>query len=151
MENNPLHQSLDEVMDAMSESQQLHALEQQFPYLFTKAALFLEQGAETYRSTDFFHEPKTIDPEELTILAVGCSQLCMGKGLKESDPLTELGVTGFYQLMQMMHFQPTSRTTKRGIYIDEIRGTLDCISFRHAMDGRTSTLYNFCVYPKLED
>ena len=61
------------------------------------------------------------------------------------------GVTGFYQLMQMMHFQPTSRTTKRGIYLDEIRGTLDCISFRHAMDGRTATLYNFCVYPKLED
>lgn len=147
MENNPPHKSLDEVMDVMSESEQLHALDQQFPYLFTKAALFLEQGAVSYRTSDFFHEPKTTDPEELEVIANGCRQLCTGRGLRENAPFTELGVTGFYQLMRLLHFQPTSRKTQRGIYVDDVRGTLDCISFRHAMDGRTATLYNFCVYP----
>jgi len=151
MENNIPHKSLDEVMDAMSESQQLYALDQQFPYLFTKAALFLEQGAVSYRTSDFFQEPKTNDPEELDIIANGCRQLCMGKGLWDHAPFTQLGVTGFYQLMQLMHFQAASRKTQRGFYVDDLRGTLDCISFRHAMDFRTATLYNFCVYPKLED
>ena len=140
------HKSLDEVMDAMTEEQQLWALENQFPYMFTKAADYLNVGPEQYSKEDYFHLPKTTDPEELELIKQGCIQLCMGKGLYEDQPFTGLGVSGFYLLMGLFHFKSVSRKTKRGVFIDGQRGVLDCITFEHLMDGRCATYYNFCVY-----
>jgi hypothetical protein len=61
--------SLDEVMDTMSEEHQLQALDNQFPYLFTKAEVFLKVGPEVYRKEDFFGQPKTTDSEELEMIS----------------------------------------------------------------------------------
>ena len=150
MKENSNLKSLDEVMDAMSEEMQLFALDNQFPYLFTKAELFLQLGADVYRKEDYFHQPRTTDPEELDVLKNGCIQLCHGKGLTVEDPFTDLDVSGFNNLMRLFHFESESRKTRHGITINGQRGALDCITFKHAMDGRTATYFNFCVYPKFD-
>ena len=150
MGNNFELKSLDEVMDAMSEEHQLQALDNQFPYLFTKAELFLKVGPEIYRKEDFFGQPKTTDSEELEMIKNGCIQLCHGKGLSAENPFTDLDVSGFNNLMRLFHFESESRKTRHGITINGQRGALDCITFKHAMDGRTATYFNFCVYPKFD-
>jgi hypothetical protein len=142
--------SLDEVMDTMSEEHQLQALDNQFPYLFTKAEVFLKVGPEVYRKEDFFGQPKTTDSEELEMIKNGCFQLCHGKGLSAENPFTDLDVSGFNYLMRLFHFESESRKTRHGITINGQRGALDCITFKHVMDGRTATYFNFCVYPKFD-
>lgn len=143
---NSEYKTLDEVMDAMTEDQQLLAIENQFPYMFTKAAIYLSVGPEQYSKEDYFKLPKTTDTEELEWIKQGCIQLCMGKGLFEGNPFTGLGVSGFYLLMELFHFKSVSRKTKRGIFIGGQRGVLDCITFEHIIDGRPASYYNFCVY-----
>ena len=150
MGNNFELKSLDEVMDAMSEEHQLQALDNQFPYLFTKAELFLKVGPEVYRKEDFFGQPKTTDSEELEMIKNGCIQLCHGKGLSAENPFTDLDVSGFNILMRLFHFESESRKTRHGITINGQRGALDGITFKHVIDNRIATYFNFCVYPKFD-
>jgi hypothetical protein len=143
--------SLDEIMDPMPEEAQLLLLDNQFPYLHTKAVLFLRIGAEKYRKNDFFKQPPAdFDTEDIEILTNGCKQIMEGNGFTRETVFQDLNVGGFYALMRMFHFESISRETERGVVLDEQRGAIDKITFQHTMDGRKATLFNFCVYPKRE-
>ena len=56
--------SFDTHFEALPEALQLHALDQQLPYIATKAARYLEVGPEEYRNTDAFGQPATTDAED---------------------------------------------------------------------------------------
>lgn len=136
--------SIDEVMDSMSLELQMIALENQFPYIFSKAKLFIDKGVLQFRELDFFGQPATEDPEMITLIELGCNQILNGNGFSFETPLMDIGVNGFYDLMEMFHFECESRKSKYGITFQEKKGVVDCITFIHVVDARKATLYNFC-------
>ena len=130
--------------DQLSETLQLYALDQQLPYIATKAARYLEVGPEEYRNTDAFGQPATTDAEDLAAIQRGCAQLIECRGLHAEAPLTDLGVGGFYALMALFHFKMKGRTTAHGHVHDGQKGALDTITFEHTVSGMTATFLNFC-------
>ena len=136
--------SFDSHFEALTEELQRHALDQQLPYLVTKAARYLEVGPEEYRNTDAFGQPTTTNAAELAAIQRGCEQLIECKGLQAEAPLKDLGVGGFYALMALFHFKMKGRTTDHGHRHDGQYGALDTITFEHAVSGMTATLINFC-------
>lgn len=143
-----LTQQLDLIMNKKSDAENQILLDNQFPYIFTKAFRYLKIGPEKYRKQDFFKQPPIdLDSEELEVLTSGCKQILQGIGFSESEPFTNLDVSGFYNLMRLFHFQYTDRTTKHSFVLNNKKGILDCISFKHYVDdNRTCVLYNFCCY-----
>lgn len=136
--------SFDAHFDALPEALQLHALDQQLPYIATKAARYLEVGPKEYRNTDAFGQPATTEADELAAIQGGCAQLIECKGLHAEAPLTDVGVGGFYALMALFHFKMKDRTTAHGHVHDGQKGALDTIMFEHAVSGMTATFLNFC-------
>lgn len=136
--------AFDTHLEALPEALQLHALDQQLPYIATKAARYLEVGPEEYRNTDAFGQPATTDADELAAIQRGCQQLIECKGLHAEAPLTGVGVGGFYALMALFHFKMKDRTTAHGHVHDGQKGALDTITFEHAVSGMTATFLNFC-------
>lgn len=136
--------SFDEYFDQLSEALQLHALDQQLPYIATKAARYLEVGSEEYRNSDAFGQPATTDVDELAAIQSGCEQLIECKGLHAEAPLTDLGVGGFYALLALFHFKMKDRTTAHGHVHDGQKGALDTVTFEHAVSGMTANFLNFC-------
>ena len=136
--------AFDTHFEALSEALQLHALDQQLPYIATKAARYLEVGPDEYRNTDAFGQPATTEADELAAIRRGCEQLIACKGLQAEAPLTDVGVGGFYALMALFHFKMKDRTTAHGHVHDGQKGELDTITFEHAVSGMTATVINFC-------
>jgi hypothetical protein len=143
MEN--LDEQLNAIMDEKSDAENEILLDNQFPYLFYKAFLYLKIGPEKYRKDDFFKQPlEGSTQEELDFLTTGCNQIIQGFGFFKNEPFTGLSVSAFYSLMRLFHFQYLNKTTKYNFNLNDQKGILDCIMFKHAIDGRTCTLYNFC-------
>jgi len=132
--------------EALSEAKQLHALDQQLPYIATKAARYLEVGPDEYRKTDAFGQPTTKNADKLAAIHRGCKQLIECKGLFVEAPLTDVGVEGFYALMALFHFKMKNRTTDHSHVHDGQEGALDIITFEHAVSGLPVTFFNFCWY-----
>ena len=130
--------------EALPEALQLHALDQQLPYIATKASRYLEVGPEEYRNTDAFGQPATTDADELAAIRSGCTQLIECKGLHADAPLTDVGVAGFYALMGLFHFKMTDRSTAHGHVHQGVKGALDTITFEHVRSGMPATFINFC-------
>lgn len=140
-----IEKKLDLILDKLNKEEQLQLIENQFAYLFTKAELFLRLGPEKYRKTDFFKlPPLDSTSEELEILKLGCLQIIDGKGFSESSPLTDIDVSGLNQLMRLFHFESESRSTNYQYSFNELEGILDCITFRHIVDGRKAIIFNLC-------
>ncbi len=138
---------LDLIFDKLNDEEQIELIENQFIYLFTKAELFLRLGAEKYRKADFFLKPSLDSTlEELEKLKLGCIQITEGKGFSEVTPLTDMDVSGMYQLMRLFHFEVESRSTNYQYTFNGIKGILDCIIFKHVMDGRKAKIFNLCNY-----
>ena len=136
---------LDLILDKLNKEQQIHLIENQFIYLFSKAELFLRLGPEKYRKADFFKLPPLDSTlEELEILKLGCVQITDGKGFSESSPLTGIDVSGLNLLMRLFHFELESRSTNYQYSFNDLEGILDCITFKHIVDGRKATIFNLC-------
>jgi hypothetical protein len=143
--------AMNELFDSFTPEQETYAIENEFPYLFSKASSFLMIGAEKYRANDFFKQPPLdFDAEDIAILQHGCKQILAAVGMSSENPFTGMDVGGFYALMRMFHFEPIDRSTKHGKMFNEQKGAMDCITFKHMMDNRTCTYFNFCPYPKLD-
>ena len=144
-------EAMNELFDSFTPEQETYAIENEFPYVYSKASSFLEMGAEEYRANDFFKQPPLdFDEEDLAILQHGCNQILAGVGMSFENPFTGLDVDGFYALMRMFHFESIKRKTRHGQEFNDEKGAIDCITFKHAVDGRTCAYYNFCAYPKLD-
>jgi hypothetical protein len=138
---------LDIVFDAMDEKTCELAIENRFPYIFSKAESFLRLGAEKYRKGDFFQQPPAnFTEEDIALLKDGCEQILNAKGLTEENPFQNLDVSGFNALMRMFHFEPFQRSTKYQSVIEGKKGCLDKITFKHVMDETEVTYFNFCLY-----
>ncbi len=138
---------LDELFNSLTKEQQLDLLDNQFDYIFVKAYKYLQIDPISYRKDDYFKQPPVeLIADELSIIKSGCEQIIMGSGFSENTPLKNIGVSGFYNLMSLFHFKFENKKTKHGYVIEEIRGALDCIVFKHAMNNRRAKLYNFCAY-----
>lgn len=146
-ENMNSEEKLDLIFNKLNEDEQNRLLDNQFIYLFTKAELYLKLGAEKYRKDDFFHQP-SIDYTEndLELLKIGCIQITEGKGFSEQTPLHDIDVFGFSKLMKLFHFVSESRTTNYQFTNEGKSGALDCITFKHMMDDRTTQMFNFCCF-----
>ncbi|NDC76649.1 MAG: hypothetical protein EBZ67_02040 [Chitinophagia bacterium] len=149
-----LNDLMDEVMDGMSDDMEEMAMVNRFPYFFSKAYLFLQMGADAYRSRDAFGEPSTdLDAEDLALIESGCRQMMEGRGLTPEDPLRGLGIHGFYALFRLFHFSLVRQSVMPGE-----EGMLDRMRMRHMVDGGEVVYYNLVTYdpdgmelPKDED
>lgn len=138
-------QALDEVIRNFTEDEKQLMEANRFPYIFSKAWMYLKKGPNIYRKQDAFGEPSLdYEEEELQILAEGCNQILKGIGMTEEKPFTNLDVFGFYNLFRLFHFDYVSRKTNHSFIYDGKTGALDCITFEHAIDQSQIVYYNFC-------
>jgi hypothetical protein len=140
-----MNKQLQEVMDGMSPEYLAEAEENEFVYLFTKSFLYLRMGPEAYRRQDFFNRPaEDTDPSDLERIEAGCRQILGGVGFTKDRPLTGLGISGFYSLLNMFHFK-LHRQSIAG-RLEGRQGMLDRMEMYHVMDGRTCVLFNAVEY-----
>ncbi|MFM7683377.1 MAG: hypothetical protein ACKO7P_11630 [Bacteroidota bacterium] len=117
-----------------------------FSYIHAKAEIYLKLGPDLYRKKDFFQMPdKSWDKNEILLIETGCQQILQGKGLTAKNPLSGLGVGGFYNLLSTFHFKPKNRITKRLKKDGEIQ-FLDIIEFEHFVDQTIVTYCNLVAH-----
>jgi hypothetical protein len=134
--------SLNGVMDKMSEELQSLAMVNRFPYIFSKAELYLKIGPEKYRKADYFKLPdESLAQDELAIIESGCKQILEGKGLTKDNPFSGLDIQGFRQLFEVFHFEVTGHKASR-VEVDGKRRFVDAMFLRHAVDNTDITYYN---------
>ena len=88
--------------------------------------------------------PLNVATKDMESIRYGCEQIIEGRGFDQKTPLQGLGVSGFYRLMELFHFQFESRKTKYSFIYEEEKGALDIMTFTHQMDDRKATLFHFC-------
>ena len=138
-------EKIENVLSLMNSDDQEYCILNQFPYIFTKAELYLKIGPDKYRKEDFFQQPPlNLDTVDMESIRYGCEQIIEGRGFNYTTPLQGLGVSGFYRLMELFHFQFESRKTKYSFKYEEEKGALDIMTFTHQMDDRKATLFHFC-------
>ena len=138
-------EKIEKVLSLMNSDDQEYCILNQFPYIFTKAELYLKIGPDNYRKEDFFEQPPlNLDTVDMESIRNGCEQIIEGRGFDYKTPLQGLGVSGFYRLMELFHFQFESRKTKYSFIYEEEKGALDIMTFTHQMDDRKATLFHFC-------
>ena len=138
-------ETIEKVLSLMNSDDQEYCILNQFPYIFTKAELYLKIGPDKYRKEDFFQQPPlNVAAKDMESIRYGCEQIVEGRGFNFSTPLQGLGVSGFYRLMELFHFQFESRKTKYSFEYEEEKGALDIMTFTHQMDDRKATLFHFC-------
>ena len=134
--------TLDQVMDSLTEDLQRYAMENRFPYIFSKAELYLRLGPEKYRKADFFGVPRaSLSPEELAVIELGCKQVLEGKGLSREVPFTDLGIPGFRILFQLFHFEVKGHKAKKQV-IDGKTRFIDEMVLEHVMDQTEIRYFN---------
>ena len=141
--------SLDKLMDAWSDELQLLALDAMFPYIYTKAANYLEIGPVLYRESDAFKQPKSQDPIILEGLKKGCMQIIEGKGFSKEAPIEKISVAASYALMEMFHFRFMTRKSSYFVFIAEQKGVIDHMNFSHLIQKQMVTWHFFT--PKKKD
>ncbi|MSP70276.1 MAG: hypothetical protein EXR20_08390 [Bacteroidetes bacterium] len=138
-------EKIENVLSLMNSDDQEYCILNQFPYIFTKAELYFKIGPDNYRKEDFFQQPPlNLDTVDMESIRYGCEQIIEGRGFDYKTPLQGLGVSGFYRLMELFHFQFESRKTKYSFKYEEEKGALDIMTFTHQMDDRKATLFHFC-------
>ena len=135
----------DALLKSMSVADRVTALENRFAYIYSKARLFMKIKPEIYRKNDFFGQPPAeFDDEDIALMKYGCQQVLEGKGFKQENPFTGLGIVGFYALMSLFHFEACGRKTLHLHKHNGKKGMLDCITFRHMVDEHEVVYFNFC-------
>jgi hypothetical protein len=138
-------EKIETVLSLMNSDDQEYCILNQFPYIFTKAELYLKIGPDKYRKEDFFQQPPlNLDTVDMESIRYGCEQIIEGRGFNYTTPLQGLGVSGFYRLMELFHFQFESRKTKYSFKYEEEKGALDIMTFAHQVDDGKATLFHFC-------
>ena len=135
--------SLDKLMDAWSDELQLLALDAMFPYIYTKAANYLEIGPVFYSESDAFEQPKSQDLQILEELKKGCLQIIDGKGFSKEAPIEKISVAASYALMEIFHFRFVSRKSSYGAFLGAQKGIIDHMNFEHLMQKQMVTWHFF--------
>jgi len=134
------------LMNTMSNQKGEIALDNRFPYIHTKADLYLKIGPNKYRKQDFFNQPDiNLNQEELKIIEDGCKQILEGKGILKEEPFIGLGIGGFRILFHLFHFDTISHKAK-SVTIEGKKGMLDEMHLEHVMDKQEIIYYNWVQY-----
>lgn len=138
---------IEKLLSLMNPEDQEYSIANEFPYIFTKAEIYLSIGPENYRKEDFFNQPPASLPNaDMEAIRIGCEQILEGRGFNHKNPLVGLGVSGFYRLMELFHFQFKKRKTQYSFTNNGSKGALDIMTFHHRMDDRKVTLFHFCPH-----
>lgn len=130
-------------MNALSEEERNLFTENRFPYIFTKADLYLRIGPEKYRRQDFFGMLDIRwENDELEVISDGCRQILEGTGFTPEKPFIGLDVMGFSQLFSLFHFEEIGRETSKPV----AGKFLDKIKMSHVVEGGEVTYYNLVIY-----
>lgn len=114
-----------------------------FVYIRTKACTYLEKGPKEYSKEDYFHMPKKRDKKTLALIKSGAEQIIEWKGWNKENPLTKIGISGFYSLLATFHFNLVSQRTIPTENDDsKMYRILDEMTMKHAMTNETIVLYN---------
>ena len=113
-------------------------------YIHTKACIYLKEGPKKYRKEDYFHMPKSRSKKTLALIKSGMKQIAEWKGWNQENPLTKIGIKGFYSLMATFHFQLVSQKTIpiKNADDDKIYRILDEMTMKHVINNETIVLYN---------
>ena len=132
----------DILYDSFDELSKKSAEDNRFIYIYTKAYLLLKHGPVIYRKNDFFKMPQdSWDSQTIEGVMYGCKQILEGRGLVESNPFVDLGISVFYRLFEVFHYESINRKSKR-IKLNGISHFLDIIEFDHCFDESTVTYCN---------
>lgn len=116
-----------------------------FAYIQAKAQRYTQVGPDVYREGDFFNmPPENWTKEKAARLTSGMHQLAEGHGATKEDPLTGLGIPGFYELLAVLHFEFDLQMLIDGGGPNQC---LDRMIMRHRVDGRIVELYNLVDGP----
>jgi len=109
------------------------ARENHFAYIFSKAALFIKNGAEQYRVNDYYNYPLKSWNEEKLIL--GCNQIVYNtRGLSPELCLENMTKKEFENLFNLFHFEIS------GLEKTQYSGIVKGI-FKHKVEGYTIIMY----------
>lgn len=113
-------------------------------YIKYKANNYLKVGPARYRKRDALGEPSAgVEPEVLEAVRFGFEQIVNGAGFTEERPLRDVGISGLYALMRIVHFEVVSQSMT---FLSE-KEMLDRMEFRHVMDGDVVTVFNVVPLP----
>ena len=94
-----------------------------FTYIRGKAELYLKVGADNYRKRDACNMPLSAwDAEALERIRLGFEQIIDYKGYTPDEPLRGLGISGFYDMIQTLHFELISQSATKfeGDFLDKM-------------------------------
>jgi hypothetical protein len=132
-------EDLEELMKNLSAKDVRLLLDNRFPYIFTKAHYFLQDGPELYKKKDAFSLPDNsfskIDIEKITI---GCKQILTGKGFRKDLPMEGIGIRAFYKLLELFHFEMINQLA----YKIDTDKRLNKITFKHVKNNSKIVCYN---------
>lgn len=120
-----------------------------FVYIRSKACSYLTEGLNKYCKKDYYHMPKTQNKKILALIKSGMMQIVEWKGWNQENPLTKIGISGFYSLMATFHFQLVSRKTipiKKKKPSETHYYILDEMTMKHVFVNKTIILYNLVEY-----
>ncbi len=110
-----------------------------YGYIFGKATLYLKMKPEIYSKKDALGRPDPdLSEEELNLLRIGCCQIIEGKGKTPDNPLVDIGIHGFYLLIDLFHF----KLSMQSIVDSGENGILDRMECIHFVNGEELVLYN---------
>ena len=137
-----VNDNLKKVIQNMSKKEIELALQNRFPYIFTKAYYFLLQGPKTYSEKDALHLPdESFKDSDLKIVKIGCEQLIKGIGFSSYSPLSNIGVRGCNKLFKLFHFEMVEQM----VFKNNDGVSIDKMVFRHIVDQKKITYYNSVV------
>lgn len=134
----------------MSTSHRSKDLSPAYSNIKTKAQIYLKWGAARYRKGDSFSMPDANwEDDSLAAVKRGMEQILLDHGLCRQQPLTGLGIGGFYALAQTLHFQVTQQFASSC----ESGGFLDEMHLEHCVTGQPLVLFNrvFRSWDEYED
>ena len=133
---------LSTLLNSLNKEEQIIAEINRFPYIYSKAELFLKIGPEAYRKDDYYAMPlKTWSKEDIFKITLGCEQLMLCKGLSSEQPLENIGINAFYKLFELFHFKSIHQKAKR-VKLGNKKYFIDEIKFKHQFDDSTITYFN---------
>lgn len=95
-----------------------------FTLLQSKARRFLELEPEDFFWTvNFIIQDEPLSQDEIEALRTGCQQILENHGLTADDPLKDVEIDGFWNLMSLFHFEITGQAIvdqTRDYFLDEM-------------------------------
>jgi hypothetical protein len=107
-------------------------------YVLNKVERYLNIGPKKYGISDALGKPRAdTDPELMKKIQSGFEQLMKHKGFFRENPVNDIGIEAFHEMMLILHFD--CKKVESFFQKDSI---VDEMSFEHIVTGANIMLYN---------